>query len=112
MKAEVDNKIQKMGEEIQRLNVIIEKKNNEIRALGGEVQEAQENIRLSAAQANKLNAELNEYRAKFGQSTQEADTYKQRIQKLLGENAALGDEMRSAQENLRLSAGTLTKLQG
>lgn len=40
------------------------------------------------------------------------DTYKQRIQKLLGENAALGDEMRTAQENLRLSAGTLNKLQG
>ena len=101
-----------MGEEITRLNTIIEKKNNEIRALGGEVQEAQENIRLSAAQASKLTNELNEYRSRFGQSTQELDTYKQRIQKLLGENAALGDEVRSAQENLRLSAGTLKKLQG
>ena len=30
----------------------------------------------------------------------------------MGENAALGDEMRTAQENLRLSAGTLNKLQG
>jgi hypothetical protein len=30
----------------------------------------------------------------------------------MGENAALGDEVRSAQENLRLSAGTMTKLQG
>jgi chromosome segregation ATPase len=112
MKAEADNKVQIMGEEITRLNTIIEKKNNEIRALGGEVQEAQENIRLSAAQASKLTNELNEYRSRFGQSTQELDTYKQRIQKLLGENAALGDEVRSAQENLRLSAGTLNKLQG
>lgn len=30
----------------------------------------------------------------------------------MGENSALGDEMRTAQENLRLSAGTLNKLQG
>jgi chromosome segregation ATPase len=80
--------------------------------LGGEVQEAQENLRLSAAQANKLNSELQEYRSRYGQTTQEMDTYKQRIQKLLGENSALGDEVRSAQENLRLSAGTLNKLQG
>jgi chromosome segregation ATPase len=30
---------------------------------------------------------------------------------LLGENSSLADEMRGAQENLRLSAGTLSKLQ-
>ena len=86
-----------MANEIQRLNQLIEKKNAEIRALGGEVQEAQENIRLSAQQAQRLSAELNDYRNKFGQTTQEVDTYKQKIQKLMGENAALGDEMRSAQ---------------
>ncbi len=57
-------------EEIDRLNALVEKRNSEIRALGGEVQEAQENITLSAAQASKLNAELNEYRNRFGQSTQ------------------------------------------
>ena len=44
-----------------------------------------------------MNNELNDYRSKYGQSTQELDTYKQRIQKLMGENAALGDEMRTAQ---------------
>jgi len=59
-----------------------------------------------------LNSELNDYRAKFGQTSEEVNTYKQKIQKLTGENAALGDEMRTAQENLRLSAGTLNKLQG
>ena len=112
LKAESDNRGQIMSQEIERLNALVEKRNNEIRSLGGEVQEAQENIRLSAAQAAKLTNELNEFRSRFGQSTQEADTYKQRIQKLLGENAALGDEVRSAQENLRLSAGTLNKLQG
>ena len=112
LKAESDQKGQMFTQEIDRLNALVEKRNNEIRALGGEVQEAQENLRLSAAQANKLNAELNDYRNRYGQTTQEVDTYKQKIQKLLGENQALGNEMREAQENLRLSTGTLGKLQG
>jgi peptidoglycan hydrolase CwlO-like protein len=76
---------------------LVEKRNIEIRTLGGEVQDAQENIRLSAAQASKLSAELNEFRNRYGQTTQELDTYKQRIQKLMGENSALGDDMRNAQ---------------
>lgn len=90
-RGEVENKIAMLSQEIERLNGLVQKKNNQIRALGGEVQEAQENLRLSAAQANKLNNELQEYRNRYGQTTQEMDTYKQRIQKLLGENAALGD---------------------
>jgi len=45
-------------------------------------------------------------------NTQELDTYKTRIQKLLGENTSLNDEVRNAQENLRLSAGQMSKLQG
>ena len=59
-----------LAQECERLNALVEKRNNEIRALGGEVQEAQENLRLSAAQASKLNNELNEYRNRYGQSTQ------------------------------------------
>ena len=70
LKGESDNRHQIMGQEIERLNALVEKRNNEIRALGGEVQEAQENLRLSAAQASKLNNELNEYRNRYGQSTQ------------------------------------------
>lgn len=91
---------------------MVEKKNTEIRALGGEIQEHQENLRLSAAQTQRLGVELNDYKNRLGSTTQESETYKQRIQKLLGENSSLGDEVRSAQENLRLSAGTLNKLQG
>jgi hypothetical protein len=34
---------------------------------------------------------------------QESENLKRRIQKLLQENSGLGDEMRNAQENLRLS---------
>jgi predicted nuclease with TOPRIM domain len=44
-------------------------------------------------------------------SSQESETYKQRLQKLLSENSSLNEEVRSAQENLRLSAGQVNKLQ-
>lgn len=54
---------------------------------------------------------MNDLKSRLGATTQEVDSYKVRIQKLLGENTSLGDEVRSAQENLRLSAGTLSKLQ-
>ena len=47
-----------LSQELERLNTVIERKNNEIRALGGEIQEAQENIRLSNAQTSKLSQEL------------------------------------------------------
>ena len=58
-----------MADEIQRLNGLIEKKNNELRKLGVEVQQAQGSMRLSAQQAQRLSAELNDYRNKYGQST-------------------------------------------
>ena len=80
-----------MTQECERLNALVEKRNSEIRALGGEVQEAQENMRLSAAQTSKLAAELNDFKSRLGQSNQESETYKQRLQKLLGENNALNE---------------------
>jgi len=67
-------------------------------------------VRLSAATQAKLKAELDQYRNQMAQNNQESDTYKQKIQKLLSENTALGDEVRGAQENLRLSANTVSKL--
>ena len=76
-----------------------------------ELRNAQENLRLSAAQAQRLGNELNDYKNRLGSTSQESETYKQRIQKLLGENNSLGEEVRSAQENLRLSASQLGKLQ-
>ena len=45
----------------------------------------------------KLNAELNEYRSKITANNSENDTYKQRIQKLIGENSSLNEEVRNAQ---------------
>jgi hypothetical protein len=41
-------------------------------------------MRLSAVQTSKLSAELNEFKSRLGQSNQESETYKQRLQKLLG----------------------------
>jgi chromosome segregation ATPase len=79
----------------------------ENQSLADEVRNAQENLRLSANTIAKLNAELSDHKSR---NTQESDTYKQKIQKLLAENTSLGDEMRNAQENLRLSANTIAKL--
>ena len=62
-----------------------------------EVRNAQENLRLSAGQMAKLNAELNEYRNRIAANNSENDTYKQRIQKLIGENNSLNEEVRTAQ---------------
>jgi chromosome segregation ATPase len=78
--------------------------------LGGEIQNAQENLRLSAAQQSKLNAEINGYRSQLEVNNKESETFRQKIQKLLSENNSLGDEMRTAQENLRLSASQIGKL--
>ncbi len=61
-----------LSQELERLNGVIERKNNEIRALGGEVQEAQENIRLSSAQQSKLSMELNQFRSQVEITNQES----------------------------------------
>lgn len=57
-----------------------------------------------------MTGEINEYKNRVQANNQESDTYKQKIQKLLNENSSLGDEVKTAQENLRLSAGTISKL--
>ena len=111
MKAEFENKVALLTQECERLNSLVEKRNNEIRALGGEVQEAQETMRLSAQQATRLTSELGEFRrGRLGQTTQDSEGYKLKIQKLLAENSGLGEEMRDAQENLRLSTGQIGRL--
>ena len=55
--------------------------------------------------------ELNDLKNRYGVNTQELDTYKERMQKMVGENKALNDEVQNAQEQLRLSAGQISKLQ-
>lgn len=80
-----------LTQECERLNSLVEKRNAEIRALGGEVQEHQEGLRLSAAQLSKMGSEINEYKNRLGASTQESETYKLRIQKLLAENSSMNE---------------------
>lgn len=80
-----------LTQECERLNALVEKRNSEIRALGGEIQEHQEGLRLSAAQLSKMGAEMNELKGRIGSTSQEAEAYKQRIQKLLGENNSLNE---------------------
>jgi chromosome segregation ATPase len=89
---------------------LVEKRTSEVRALGGEVQEHQEGLRLSAAQLSKMGAEVNDLKGRIGSTTQESEAYKQRIQKLLSENSSLGEEVRTAQENVRLSTGQIGRL--
>ena len=92
------------------LKMKIQKITGENVSLGEEVREAQENLRLSANTQAKLNKQLNEYKARIDANDRESDTYKQRMQKLLSENQDLGEEVRTAQQNLRLSANTVSKL--
>ena len=62
MAGDSDNKISSLTQECERLNAVIEKRNNEIRNLGGEVQDYQEKIRLSSLQYSKLGTELDGYK--------------------------------------------------
>ena len=78
--------------------------------MGDEVRTAQENLRLSANQQAKLTKELNEYRSQIERNNSESDTYRIKIQKLMSENTSLNEEVSMAQENLRLSANTVSKL--
>jgi len=65
---------------------------------------------LSSQQLSKANAELNEYRSRIQQNDLETEQFRQKIQKLMSENSTLGEEMRNAQENLRLSTAQANKL--
>jgi chromosome segregation ATPase len=104
---EYENKVALLSQEIERLNLVVEKKNGEMRNLNKTYAESDENLRVANSQISKFKADLNEFRNRLGSAGEESETYKQRVQKLLGENNNLGEEMRNAQENLRLSAGQL-----
>lgn len=101
-------------EQIESENDMIKRKMQNViqenQHLGDEVRNAQENLRLSANQIAKLNGELNDYKGRIEVSNEESETYRRKIQKLTGENTSLGDEIRNAQENLRLSANQIAKL--
>ena len=98
--AELNEYKQRIASNDQQSNLLKQKINNLLKEnthLDEEVRNAQENLRLSAGQMAKLNAELNEYRSRIAANNSENDTYKQRMQKLIGENNSLNEEVRTAQ---------------
>ena len=72
---------------------------------------AQDNLRLSANQNAKMVKEINQYKQKIDQNNQENQAMKTKMNKILAENSNLGEEVRGAQESLRLSSATQAKLQ-
>lgn len=62
--------------------------------LDSELKGAQQALRLSTAQQNKIIGELNQFKQ---ENNRESDTYRIKIQKLLGENTKLGEEVQEAQ---------------
>ena len=55
--------------------------------------------------------EVKEMKVQMERNNAESETYRQKIHKLVSENTNLSDEVRDAQENLRLSASQMGKLQ-
>lgn len=51
-----------------------------------------------------------EYKNQIMRNNEETETYRQKIKNLTSENVNLGDEVRTAQDNLRLSANQMNKL--
>jgi regulator of replication initiation timing len=98
-----------MGATVKQLQERMQRLLGENKGLEGEVREAQENLRLSAQQNQKIIAELNSYKDRISTNDQESEALKKKIQKLLQENSGLAEEVRNAQENVRLSNAQQSK---
>ena len=83
-------RIQGNNQENEQLKVRIQKLMGENTSLGDEVRTAQDNLRLSANQMQKLNVEINQYKTQITTNNQESETFRQKIQKLISENSSLG----------------------
>ena len=101
---EYKDKISTNNEENEILKKKMQKLLQENSGLAEEVRNAQENVRLSNAQQSKAFQELNEYKKRIEQNEAENESIRRKMQGLLQENQHLGEEVRNAQENLRLSA--------
>lgn len=80
-----------MGATINTLQDRIQRLVNENKGYEGEVREAQENLRLSAQQNQKIVKELNEFKDRISTNDQESEALKKKIQKLLQENSGLAE---------------------
>ncbi len=104
------NEIDGMNKTIGSLQEKITKLVTENTEFEGEMRNAQENVRLSSNQNRKIMMELEEYKQRIDQNNQENNLLKQKMQKLASENTSLGDQVRTAQQTLRLSSATQAKL--
>jgi chromosome segregation ATPase len=100
-----------MNRSIGSLQEKIKKLVNENYSIEEEMRSAQENLRLSANQNAKMIREINEYKQKIEQNNQENSVLNTKISKLVSENSNLNEEVKNAQESLRLSSATQAKLQ-
>jgi chromosome segregation ATPase len=103
-------RISNNDQENEALKKKMQKLLQENSGLAEEVRNAQENVRLSNAQQSKAFQELNEYKRRIEQNDAENEATRRKIQGLVQENQSLGDEVRNAQENLRLSANQISKM--
>lgn len=108
---EYKRKIDENNQENEMLKQKINKISLENKNLNQEMESAQESLRLSANQQAKLAREVNEYKSQIAANNQESETYRLKIQKLQSENMSLNEDVRVAQDNLRLSASQMGKLQ-
>ena len=65
---------------------------------------------MSANQNQKMMRQINEYKMKIEENEAENATMKDKINKLSGENVNLSEEVKVAQDNLRLSANNMAKM--
>lgn len=65
---------------------------------------------MSANQNQKMMRQINEYKMKIEENEAENATMKDKIHKLSGENVNLSEEVKVAQDNLRLSANNMAKM--
>jgi uncharacterized protein (UPF0335 family) len=70
---------------------------NENRSLDGDLKQVQENLRLSTTQNQRAVQELNEYKLRIANNDEENRTIKAKIQRLISENSALGNDVQAAQ---------------
>ena len=108
--ADFKDKISTNDQESEVLKKKIQTLLHENTGLADEVRDAQENIRLSNAQQSKAFQQLQEYERRIHENESENDGIRRKMQNLVKENQALGEEVRNAQENLRLSANQISKL--
>jgi len=65
---------------------------------------------LSANQNAKMMKEITDYKQRIESNDRENEQLKGKINKLVSENTGLGEEVKAAQESLRLSSATQAKL--